>query len=465
VNNANAIDIKDLQDLTPENAGGEDLRQLHPSVVGLQQATVDSIRALDGFKHTQSWSFFRRPATLVRKETLRMAAEIELLDACGVVPRTKTRMVEASSTSQTEVDAAEKSNNAKIETNARSDSSESEAIEANNEPLPEVESRSNEHGRTMVEEHFTASPKPPRTARCVLTGVKGTGKSVLQLQAMAVALQRGWILVHIPDGHDLTTGHTAYEPITTADGVVYIQPTATAKLLSNILNANRQALMKLHVSKEHKLPVLLKAKMTLAELAQVGATQAELAWPIYKAFWAELCTPTNAESGVERPKVLFTMDGMDHAMQSESGYLDRLARPIHAHRLALINHFMSMLSGQTELPNGGMILGATSGSNRPQVPTFDNCLSNYAARTRPDSIGPWNPFIKHDKLVQNVMRHVKVWNVEGINRAETRGIIDYYARSGMLRGTVTEALVSEQWALSGRGIIGEIERATLRVRA
>jgi small subunit ribosomal protein S29 len=98
------------------------------------------------------------------------------------------------------------------------------------------------------------------------------------------------------------------------------------------------------------------------------------------------------------------------------------------------------------------------------VPTFDICLSNGIARKTLDSTGLWNPFIEHDKVVQKVMRDVNVWSVEGINRPETRGIIDYYAKSGMLRATVTEALVNEQWAISGRGIIGEIERATLRMR-
>jgi hypothetical protein len=464
LNNANAIEIKDLQDLTPDNASGSDLWHLHPRMVGLQQATVDSIRALEGFKHTQGWSFFRRPATLVRRDTLRMANTIEQLDGHGGGPRANTQTIEASRATRAVDDPAEKSNDADVNSAANSDSNKGEIIDSKGERSSDVVAASNGDGRT-AKDHKAINAKPPQAARWVLTGVKGTGKSVLQLQAMALALQRGWILVHIPDGHDLTIGHTAYEPISAPSGVLYIQPTATAKLLSNILNANRQTLMKLRVSKEHKLPVPLKANMTLADLVYIGAAQAELAWPVYQAFWAELCTPADAKSNVERPKVLYTMDGMDHAMQLKSGYLDRLARPVHAHRLALINHFMSMLSGKTELPNGGLVLGATSGSNRPSVPTFDICLSSEAARKNLDSTGLWNPFIEHDKIVQQVMRDVNIWNVEGINRPETRGIIDYYAKSGMLRDTVTDALVSEQWALSGRGIIGEIERATLRMRA
>ncbi|KAF1824191.1 uncharacterized protein K489DRAFT_387745 [Dissoconium aciculare CBS 342.82] len=390
--NVNAIEIKDLKDLTPDNASQDRLAPLHARMMGLQQATVDSLRALEAFRHTQAWSFFRRPATLVRKDTLLMAGKIERLDA-----------------------------------------------------------------------RVGESEQAPQTARSIITGAKGTGKSVLQLQAMAMALQRGWIVVHIPDGNEITIGHTAYEPISTPDGVVYIQPQATAKLLSNVLNANRQLLMKLRVSQQHKLAVPLKENMTLAELVQLGAAQADLAWPVWKAFWTELSTPTDPKSGVERPKVLFTMDGIDHAMR-ESSYLDRLARPIHAHRLALIKHFTSLLSGEVKLPNGGMIIGATSGSNRPQVPTFDICLAKDEARRKLSSTGLWSPFIAHDKLVQQVMRTVDVWYLDGIDRPEARGIIDYYAQSGMLRDTVTDNLVSEKWAIAGRGIIGEIERATIRMR-
>jgi small subunit ribosomal protein S29 len=130
----------------------------------------------------------------------------------------------------------------------------------------------------------------------------------------------------------------------------------------------------------------------------------------------------------------------------------------------LIKHFTSLLSGEIKLPNGGMIIGATSGSNRPQVPTFDICLAKDETRRKLSSTGLWSPFIAHDKLVQQVMRTVDVWYLDGIDRPEARGIIDYYAQSGMLRDTVTDNLVSEKWAIAGRGIIGEIERATIRMR-
>jgi small subunit ribosomal protein S29 len=42
--------------------------------------------------------------------------------------------------------------------------------------------------------------KTSNTSRSVITGEKGSGKSVLLLQAMAMAFQRGWIVINLPEG-------------------------------------------------------------------------------------------------------------------------------------------------------------------------------------------------------------------------------------------------------------------------
>ena len=41
-----------------------------------------------------------------------------------------------------------------------------------------------------------------KARRMILTGDKGSGKSVMLLQAMGVAFLKGWIVVSIPDGLD-----------------------------------------------------------------------------------------------------------------------------------------------------------------------------------------------------------------------------------------------------------------------
>jgi len=126
LSNTNALEVKSLQDLDWENGRSTKLAELENQVLGLTNDTVDALRAVESFEHTQGWSLFRRPATLVRKETVEMARAIEVAEGN---------------------EGAEK-----------------------------------------------------KVVRKVLFGEKGSGKSVLLLQAQAMALQRGWIVVHLPNG-------------------------------------------------------------------------------------------------------------------------------------------------------------------------------------------------------------------------------------------------------------------------
>lgn len=117
LSNTNALEIQGMQDFTAENLA--DAGRLN-QVMGLSNETVDALRANEAFKPTQGWSMFRRPATLVRKETVDMGQLVE-----------------------------------KAEKN---------------------------------------------TARKVIYGDRGSGKSVLMLQAMAMAHLKNWVVIHIPEG-------------------------------------------------------------------------------------------------------------------------------------------------------------------------------------------------------------------------------------------------------------------------
>jgi small subunit ribosomal protein S29 len=76
----------------------------------------------------------------------------------------------------------------------------------------------------------------------------------------------------------------------------------------------------------------------------------------------------------------------------------------------------------------------------------------------------WNPYAPFDDRVGKSLEGVEAHKVEGLSKTEAKGLMEYYAMSGVLRNSVTERLVSEKWSLSGGGIIGELERATVRTR-
>ena len=147
-----------------------------------------------------------------------------------------------------------------------------------------------------------------------------------------------------------------------------------------------------------------------------------------------------------------------------SHYLNADVQKIHAHELALVDHFMSILSGKQKLANGGVVLAADTRSNRPAVPTFDFALSRSLAVQEGREEPVWNGYVKADTRTLESMRDVQVMKLEGLTKDEARGVMEYYARSGMLRHTVDEKLVGEKWTVSGGGIIGMLEKASVQLR-
>lgn len=119
-------------------------------------------------------------------------------------------------------------------------------------------------------------------------------------------------------------------------------------------------------------------------------------------------------------------------------------------------------------------MASTSQSNAPQVPALDVALSSLedgyvtpAGQTVPPL--ERNPFKRYDERVFDVFGKAKengleVQRVEGLTKEEARALMEYWARSGMVRHKVNDAFVGEKWALSGGGVVGELERATLRMR-
>lgn len=388
LSNTNALEVAGLQDLSKQTSSSHSLQALEGQVVGFQNATVDTLRALEAFKPTQGWNLFRRPASLARKETTHIAGDIE----------------------------------------------------------------------------WVTGGQESRTVRRVLYGERGSGKSVLLLQALAMASLKGWFVMHIPEAKDLTIAHTSYQPIAAATGQTrYAQAHFTAKMLENLITANGPLLEKLRISGQNEMPVPIQPNSSLARLAETGAKDPERAWSVWQALWKELTAPSQQGEGLSRPPIMFTLDAIDHLM-GLSAYLNADAEPIHAHDLLLPRHFIQLLSGREILGNGGIILGAVSESNRAASRTLDHALTRNAAIQDQQQPPEWDPYVAYDKNVQDAMSGVGVQKLEGLSKEEARGIMEYYARSGMLRNTVTDGLVSEKWTLAGGGIIGQIEKGSVRAR-
>jgi small subunit ribosomal protein S29 len=236
----------------------------------------------------------------------------------------------------------------------------------------------------------------------------------------------------------------------------YTQDVYTANLLSQILKANPQ-IVDMAVKTNPSLPLPLPPKATLKQLIELGVTNPEASWPVFTALWQELTQPG-------RPPIMLALDGLSHIMRN-SEYFSADVKAIHAHDLTLIRHFVDHLSGKSSLPNGGMILAATSASNSPKSEAAEFCIQRAEARKyHPETMPQWNPYRNVDQRVIECMKDVDVLKLNGLSKEEARAIMEYYAESGMLRARVDDGFVSEKWSLAGMGIIGELERTTVRMR-
>ena len=276
---------------------------------------------------------------------------------------------------------------------------------------------------------------------------------------------------------ELVSGDTSYAPIEGTNPTQYVQPNATSALLTRTVEANREVLSGLRISQQHPTLKGLKPSSTLEDLAKLGFHDAALAWPVFQALWTEL-TATAAAPGMEkdfkpRPPMLVAVDGLAHWM-TESAYRASDFTPVHAHDLIFVQHFLSLLkSGQASLNNGGMLLYATSTSNNPSNYSLEIGLDQLAARQ--EGISPSSPDYPQPEAYSNADARVldlfkpaekasgkegalELQTLGGLTREETRGYLEYFARSGLLRESVNEKWVGEKWSLSGGGIIGELEK-------
>lgn len=109
------------------------------------------------------------------------------------------------------------------------------------------------------------------------------------------------------------------------------------------------------------------------------------------------------------------------------------------------------------------MLAATSNSNNPVVPSLNLALAQLEGNEAVQK----DPFKKYDERVLDVFNKegmVGVQRIGGVGKEEARSLMEYWAKSGVCRQTVDEGFVGEKWSLSGGGVVGELERAVVRMR-
>jgi small subunit ribosomal protein S29 len=249
---------------------------------------------------------------------------------------------------------------------------------------------------------------------------------------------------------------TDYSPIPDTKPTLYSQNVYVAAWLGQIAKANSTILSNLELAHQHILPIPLQSNISLTRLAELGARDPEIAWPVFQAFWKEITSEG-------RPPILLSLDGLSHIMK-DSAYRSPEYEIIHAHDLALVKHFVDHLSGAKQLPNGGAVIAAMTTGNSPISYATTLAINQQLERQEGKEVTKVDPFAKIDKRAYDSLQSAGVMHLKGLSKMEARGLMEYWAASGVLRQVVDEKTVAEKWAVAGHGIVGEIERGALRMR-
>lgn len=271
---------------------------------------------------------------------------------------------------------------------------------------------------------------------------------------------------------------SSYTPVSMKEGdkeQMYNQPQLARDILTRVAYSNSAILSKLTPVHNHEklIPPRRQIK-SLRDLAMVGVEEVNLAPQIWNAFWKEMTTPSSGAGGSSRPPILIAIDGINFWM-GPTRYRSSDYKTVHAHQFNLVKQFLGLLFAKSGdgLPNGGVVMACTTKSNHPASPAFDLLVRQIRARNSgvamTDPAFPLNePYMKlRDQkvsdLVQNI-EHVQLTELGGLSRGESKGLLEYFARSGIFREQVTDGQVAEKWSLSGGGIVGELCKLGSRLR-
>lgn len=88
LSNTNALEVQGIQDLNLHNMAEQS--QIG-QVLGLNGGLLDQLREINAFKPTQNWNMFRKPGTLIRRESVELART--LMDVMAGYAEDKPRTV------------------------------------------------------------------------------------------------------------------------------------------------------------------------------------------------------------------------------------------------------------------------------------------------------------------------------------------------------------------------------------
>lgn len=274
-------------------------------VFGIPTLLVERLRLLEAFQKRQMWQYFNRPSTLLRKESIEIGKKMAWINGerdrvkeeASVDEQDGANDMKASDTYGEKQDTQDKplaKDDASKEEEAPDTSGEKQ--DKQDKPLEQDDAETGDTyggkqdkqdvkvpGTDHEAQASEVGPKDSsRHERFLLHGPSGSGKSILLLQTIIWAMQRNWLIINIPDAHQLSLGHTEYE--FNDNTKLWDQRVFVQGLLERTLAANRTLLNETILSEDIGYGILkMHAGQPLSRLLKLGSATPDVsieAWEI-----------------------------------------------------------------------------------------------------------------------------------------------------------------------------------------
>lgn len=290
----------------------------------------------------------------------------------------------------------------------------------------------------------SASSKPSKDTRLILNGTKGSGKSMIMLQAMSAAWQKGWVVIYVPRATELinSTSPYAYNSATES----FYQPALSSALLASILGANRAKLAGLKLGKDvdspsgHKFSSEEKLDVLMARAVKDQSISVEVLEIVMEVLATQTSTP-----------VLLAVDEAQ-ALFMRSNYRSPQFDLLESYALSLPRLLLDYVSGRKSFDRGA-VLTAISLSTPQHAPPKEI----YAAVPELANAPVVTPYDKVDAHHVEAAKGLEVFSVgDRLDLQEARGILDLCQHRKFVFG-VTDEILLGKFAESG-GNVNEFVR-------
>ncbi|WVR03081.1 hypothetical protein IAU60_000070 [Kwoniella sp. DSM 27419] len=275
-----------------------------------------------------------------------------------------------------------------------------------------------------------------KDARYVLTGERGSGKSMLLLQSVAYAIESNWIVLYQPKATEWTnsSSHYVYDSTTQT----FAQWQSAQAILSDLLSVNQSKLDAIKLPSAVELGQGRKAEAgsKLSALVQTGVKDDRVAVQVLDSVMSVL------EQQVQFP-VIWAIDEAQ-TLFTTSKYRTPGYDAIEPYHLSTPRLALDFIAGRRSFAKGAVVT-SLSLSDPTTLPSPS--LTSALSLPSPSPVTPYtklDPY--HHAHASSGLQKVEV--PFGMTSTEATGLFDLYAKKGYAPGG-TDQLFMESFAASG----------------